>query len=467
MPRRLGPRIDGGMALQPISRALPKPAAGIYPRKGSGYGQYGGTAYPTVLESYNRESDYKRWRAGQQYYVGSGRSWGDRRIRSLARFVNGAVDGTSKEITTLFPSKNSPEGAWYATCRTRGSIMLPGPLVGERITVNTTAEDPSEHTLVWDVSDVLTPAQVAIFGTFIGDQFEDSATGPSYPVDLAPQDAGSVALTLTSASPEAMTLTFDVSRPYGRVERNGRIYWRALPYNQGFPQPWRLGRYLCSSFKFFCCCPDHLHGVVANTEKPSEGSSRDRFPLPNTGRDVIAPWEQQGAGYYKQWRSLSDRRDQRRDCKHIHALRWECGVPWLEPDDYPTADARDFLEYAARQERGYDREEILQFFQTRQLSWDRFIIAVADAVGIILFPDGDPREEDRPDGRPLLWNDRDEPLREWCRQNDWWVERGTQDLRIFNAGMQQFEPGVMIGGTRYPVIEIVSADDPSAPVIVR
>ena len=467
MPRHVGRRADAGMRLKPLDRGMPRAAAGIYPKTGTGHGQYGSTAYPSVLETYNRESDYKRWRAGQQYYAGSGRSWGDNRIFSLARFVNGAVDGTSKEITTLFPSKTSPEGAWYATCRTRGSIMLPQPLRAEAITLNITAADPSEHTLVWDVSDVLTPLQVAIFGTFIGEQFEDSATGPQYPGDLAREDEGSMALTLTAASPEAMTLTFDLSRPFGRVARGGHIYWSALSYNPSAPRQWRLGRYLCSSFKFFCCCPDHLHGALANTERPSEGYRKDLFPMPNTGRNASAPWEQQGAGYYRQWRTLPDRRDQRRDCKHIHALRWECGVPWLEPSDYPTAEAREFLEYAAREERVYDREEILEFFQSRQLSWDRYILAVADAVGIILFPDGDPRNLIRPDPRPLLWNDPQEPDPAWCRQNDWWVERGTQALRIFNAAVQQFEPGVMAGGRRFPVLEIVAADDPLAPTIVR
>lgn len=467
MPRRLGRRIDGGMALAPVTRPLRKTAEGIYPRSGRGYGAYGSTAYPTVLETYNRESDYKRWRAGQQFYAGSGRNWGTNQIYSLARFVNGAVDGTSKEITTLFPSKTSPEGAWYATCRTRGSIILPQPLQLSDITLNTTPADPAEHTLVWDVSNVLTPQQVAVFSTFIGEQFEDSATGPSYPLDLAFDDEGSTALTLVAASPEAMSLTFDLSRPFGRVERNGRLYWSALDYSPDSPRQWRPGRHLCSSFKFFCCCPDHLFGVVANTDQPGEGFRKDLFPLPSTGRNASAPWEQQGAGYYRQWRTLQRRRDRRRDCKHIHALRWECGVPWLEPDDYPTAESRDFLEYAADRQRGYDREEIMEYFQARQLSWDRYVLAVADAVGIILFPDGDPRNLDRPDPRPLLWNDREEPDPEWCSQNDWWLERGTQELRIFNGMNRQFEPGVMIGDSRFPVVEIVSPGDPGAPVIVR
>ena len=109
MPRRSGDRLDRGMQPPSLNLAAKRRADGIYPSKGAGLGEYGSTAYPTILESYNRESDYKRWRLGQEYFFGTGRSWGDYQIYSLARFVTGAVDGTSKEVTTLFPSATSPE----------------------------------------------------------------------------------------------------------------------------------------------------------------------------------------------------------------------------------------------------------------------------------------------------------------------------------------------------------------------
>jgi hypothetical protein len=189
--------------------------------------------------------------------------------------------------------------------------------------------------------------------------------------------------------------------------------------------------------------------------------------MPNAARSARSPWEQQGAGYYRQWRTLQRRRDQRRDCKHIHALRWKCGVPWLEPSDYPTGDSREFLEFAAQAERRLYSEEIMEYFRLRRLSWDRYILTVADTVGIILFPDGDPRDAIRPDPRPMLWNDREKPLVEWCRQNDWWLERGTQTLRVFNQGMNDFETTVTIGGNTFPVLQVVDPDAPGAPVIVR
>lgn len=468
MAKRVGGRLDRSLGLGNVSKPPRARAPGIYPSKGQGLGEYGSTAYPTILENYNRTSDYKRWRLGQEYFFGTGRSWGDYQIYSLARFVTGAVDGTSKEVTTLFPSNTSPERTWYASCRTRGSIILPAAITAGRITTNTAGDDPSTHTLTLDVSGILSSAQLAVFSIFIGDQFEDSASGPTYPTDLVQRDAGSVALTLTAVNVPGFTMTFDLSRPAGRVERNGRIYWSDLPYNPAAPAIWRTDgtRHLCSSFKFFCCCPDHLGGVLANLEMPDRGQPRDLFPKPNAARNVNAAWERQGVGYYRQWRTLPRRRDERRECKHIHSIRWQCGVPWLEPDDYPVGDERAFLEFEAETERGFSSEEILEYFRLRQVNWDRFAMTVADAVGIILFPGGDPRDAIRPDARPLLWNDSDEPLAVWCRQNDWWLKRGSQRLQIFNAGTQQFDETVTIGGNDFPVLEFVEPGTAGAPVIV-
>lgn len=466
---RVGSRLDRGLGLGSVQRSRPPRAPGLYPRQGEGLGEYGSTAYPTVVEAYNRSTDFKRWRLGQEYFFGTGRTWGDYQIHSLARFVTGAVDGSSKEVTTLFPAAGSPEKAWYVSCRTRGSLLLPQPLTSAQVSLNTGDPDPANHTLTLDVSGVLSPPQVAVFAIFIGDQFEDSASGPTYPDDLVERDAGSVALTLLAANPGALTLTFDLSRPAGRVARNGRIYWSRLGYDPAAPTVWRLdqGRHLASSFKFFCCCPDHLGGALANLEAPDRGQPRDLFPRPNAARPVVSAWEREGVGYYRQWRTLPRRRDERRECKHIHAVRWDCGVPWLEPDDYPVGDERLFLEFAAARERRYSSEEIMDYFRLRQINWDRFAMTIADAVGIILFPGGDPRDNVRPDARPLLWNDSDTPLASWCRQNDWWLERGSQRLRIFNASTQQFESTVNVGSSIYPVLEFVEPDAAGAPVIVR
>jgi hypothetical protein len=66
----------------------------------------------------------------------------------------------------------------------------------------------------------------------------------------------------------------------------------------------------------------------------------------------------------------------------------------------------------------------------------------------------------------MLWNDAIEPLASWCRQNDWWCKRGTQEIKIFNSTTNEFEDTVNVGGTEYPFIEVVEEGSATAPVIV-
>ena len=252
MAKGLG-RMDRGFGLGSVKRSLPPKAAGLYPTKGKGLGEYGTVKFPSILEAYNRDSDFKRWKLGMDYYFGSGRTWGDYQILSLARFLPGAVSGISRDIVTLFPSKTSPEKAWYTGIRTRGSIILPQPIQSSDLTLNTSPADEADHTLTYDVSGILTSTQVAVFGNFIGDQFEDTASGTSYPDDIISKPAGSIALTLIAVSPGAMTLTFALSKAYTRIEKNGRIYWDKVKYDRDDPAIWNTSgsRHLCSSHKFF------------------------------------------------------------------------------------------------------------------------------------------------------------------------------------------------------------------------
>lgn len=472
MGKSIGRSLSQGLGLGKI----PRRADGIYPTKESGLGQYGSTAYPTVIESYNRETDYKRWRLGMEYYFGAGRSWAEIQIRSFGKFFNSAagndeLDMTgSKEITALIPSGGSPEKAWYCSCRTRGSLILPSPLDSAAITLNTSDPDPANHTLVYDCSAFYSPNQVAVYNSFIGDQFEDTASGPNYPDDLVQKPVGSVALTLISVNIASRTLVFDLSRPCVRVFTNGRIYWKREEYDPTDPLSWNTssGRHLCSSFKFFCCCPDHLGGALANLEYPGGNqATMSEFPLPNTGRAVNSAWERQGAGYYRQWRTLPDRRDARRDCKHIHAYRWQCGVPWLEPSDYPIGGERNELEALAQLERGYSSAEIYDFFRLGKLNWDRYALTVGNTVGLVIFPGGDVRDNVRPDARPMLWNDSQRPLDSWCRNNDWWLQKGTQELKIYNFAAKEFRDKVVKGGIEYPILEIIPDTAARKPVIVQ
>ena len=480
MAKRLGS--DPGRNLKPPSIRNPiKPKAkGIYPDATTGAGQYGSVQFPTVVEAYNRDSDYKRWKLGQEYYFGKGRSWGDQQLNILARFLNGTANFSdeinqrgSREVITVFPSSTSSENAWYVATRVRGSFLLPQPITAARVTLNQSDPDSSNHTLVLDVSGIYNVDQLAIYNVAIGDQFEDSAIGPNFPDDLVEKDAGSVALTLIGVSTGSMTMTFDLSRPHRRVEINKKIYWKREPYDPDDPEipTYTFNtdgtRYLCSSFSFFCCCPDHLGGAVANLDYvDTKKKNLDTFPLPNANRSVVSAWESEGVGYYRQWRTLPSRRDERRDCKHIHAQRWACGVPWLEPSDYPTAAERDLLEFMSSYERAMDPNEFLAYFRNKRLSWDRFILSVAESSGLVCFPGGDVRQNIRPFSTPMLWHDREEPDPSWCRNNDWWLQRGTQDLKIFDQSAQEFRTTVPKSGIDYTILTFLDEDAVDVPKIV-
>ena len=78
--------LGGGFGLQSMSRGLTPKAKGLYPNKTSGLGEYGTITFPTVLENYNRTTDYKRWQLGQAYFFGTGRSWDDKALYSNTRF---------------------------------------------------------------------------------------------------------------------------------------------------------------------------------------------------------------------------------------------------------------------------------------------------------------------------------------------------------------------------------------------
>ena len=479
MPKGFGADPSRRFRLPSVSKPLKPKAKGLYPDASTGAGVYGSVQFPTIVEQYNRESDYKRWKLGQEYYFGSGRTWGDRQINILARFLNAnasladEIDTRgSREVVTIFPSSNSPEYAWYVATRVRGSFLFPGAIQSSRLTYNTSDPDPSKHTVVYDVTGLYNAQQLAIYNVCIGDPFEDSASGPNFPDDLVEKDVGSVAFTLLSVSLGSMTMTFDLSKPYRRVERNKNIYWKREEYDPEDPAKqykWKDdgSRHLCSSFTFFCCCPDHLGGATANLDGGVSAQSIKDVPIPNANRSILSQWESQGVGYYRQWRTLPERKDQRRECKHIHAQRWACGVPWLEPDDYPTAAERDILEFASSYERSLKPEEFSQYFRKRRLSFDRFILSIAESAGLIIFPAGDPRNNIRASSYPMLWHDTEEPDPSWCRRNDWWLPRGTQSLKTFDPTQNTFVENVSKNGIDYKVLSYLDPDDQDAPKIVQ
>jgi hypothetical protein len=142
-------------------------------------------------------------------------------------------------------------------------------------------------------------------------------------------------------------------------------------------------------------------------------------------------------------------------------------VPWLEPSDYPIGGERNELEALAELERGYSSAEIYDFFRLGKLNWDRYALTVGNTVGLVIFPGGDVRNNVRPDARPMLWNDSQRPLDSWCRNNDWWMQKGTQELKIYNFAAKEFRDKVVKGGIEYPVLEIIPDTAAKKPVIVQ
>ena len=86
------------------------------------------------------------------------------------------------------PARRALQNAWYVATRVRGSL-LPQPITAARVTLNQSDPDPSNHTLVLDVSGIYNVDQLAIYNVSIGDQFEDPAIGPNFPDDLVEKDA--------------------------------------------------------------------------------------------------------------------------------------------------------------------------------------------------------------------------------------------------------------------------------------
>lgn len=469
MGRGVGSPINQGFGLSGVARPMRSGPKGIYPTKGSGLGEYGSTAYPTVLEAYNRDSDYKRWKIGQEYFFGSGKSWADYAAHTLVRSLldTGEASSIARDVSIFLPSRSSPDSAWTVTCRTRGSVILPQVLVAGDIAIQTDHPQESEHRLILDVSGTLSAEQISNWEIYIGDQFEDSATGVIYPNDLVEEPVGAIAFTLVEVDPDGGTLKFDLSRGFIRQSVNGRIYWRMLDYDRRNPVYWRRdgSRYLCNSFRFHCSCPDFSGRAYADT-LDAAASKLDKFPLPGAGRTVESSWESAGVGYYKQWRNLPRRSDQRRECKHIHSVRWSCGVPFYEPSDYPTGDARGIFGVVAANERYFNSEEILRYNRNRLIAYDLFLPGLATASGIELDPRGDLLSEDapvRPDLKPVFWATRDEPSAARSQVNDWWLRKGSKELAIYSPSVGRYVNAV----AGAPVLEFLDPPAEGAAVIVK
>lgn len=458
MAGRVGPRLNKGLGLAPVDRPAKTPRTSTGSR---GSEVPGGTYYPSVLEAYNRDSDYKRWRAGLDYWQGSGKSWGDLEKLYLLRSFRdyGARPGPQLVSATYFPSNSSPEGAWTVVCRRRGTVILPQPITLADISLQIDLPQPEQHRLVLDVSGTLSTAQVEAWRSFIGDQFEDSAESAAYPQGLISDPIEVVAYTLVDVDPAEGKLLFDLSRPFVRRRASTeklRAFWQRATYSRSSPLLWRSdgSRYLCSSHRFFCNCPDFSGGRIADLSALSSGSQQ-RFPRPGAGRTMDGRWEKEGVGYRTRWRDLPARSDRRRECKHVHAVRWSLEYPFYEPSDYEIG--REDRQFQGSSGGSLTSAQVVRYHELRDLTADRLAVALADSAGIAVdsrdtIPESElvPAQPGRP---PILWTSQREPEAFRALEDDWWVQRGTGVLRVFDPAVQRFVSSKVVGGLRQPVIE--------------
>ena len=422
------------LALDRVDRPNAKRVKGIYP-KGEDAGRFGGTRYATVLEQYNRQSDYARWRHGQQFFHGIGHSSSDRVIGVRSRFMLGDRLHVAQTILTMFPSSSSADHSWTTARRIRGSVVSATPFDVNRATLDLNPSDPSQDRLIYRVADEFSDDQMLMkhLQLLVGDQIEDSFTGPD-PADRVGEAVGSTALTLVGVDPEEKTLVFDLSKPQGRVLTNGdKIRWARLQYNPGNPWDtiWKPGNHIGTSIHFHCNCPDFSKSMTANTQSTEFGSSGRRFPLPPASRRIRGDYEAEMAGFMKKWGDLSIRADERQECKHIHCLRWQTRTPWYEPNDMPLDMRSDRIHAGADQVRGDAFDKMIsQYYRNAAIDWSGVVASTCGALGFNTSPTGD---MSRRADRPILWQLDHRPEPEHCRQNDYWLERGTKKLWLYMA----------------------------------
>ena len=458
----LAGKTSKSLGLDRIDRPNAKRVKGIYPT-GDDAGVYGGRAYPTILEQYNRDSDYSRWRSGQQYFQGIGQQFADLEYGAIARIYTAEGTREISTITTKFPSKTSNDFSWVSAKRARGDVLSLLPFVFEMARLDQNPADPSQDRLVVNAKalfarDQFQPAHCQLM---VGDQLEDgfvSRTGEPPLQGLA----GSIALTLVEIDEEEQTLSFDLSRPFGRVATpQGNIKWTKLQYNPADPYLFEFGRHLGTANRFYCTCPDYSGAMLANIQTDKFSSTGRRFPLPPASRRIRGDYEAEMVGFEKRWRDLPLRIDERRECKHIHCLRWQNKEPWREPNDEPL-ESNEGLIHTGRSV-GVDpvgNPIFSSYYANRDLDWNNIVQAAAGAIGYNMSPVGDMSQRTN---RPQLWILDREPEPEHVRMNDMWLRRATKQIQIANRDGEWDFFVTTRAGIRLPIVRFADAAEISVP----
>ena len=336
-------------------------SSGDYPSKR----KFGDTIYPTVVDRWNFDGAWKRWKLGYSIYskgiIGI--------IDNLNYFCEVALPaevnqlkpsranwqiGEAQGITELlelfyFPS-TSEDGGYLTIYRRPNALALPFPIASQRVEA-----DKLYVTLDGTIDDS--------FKGYIGDRLGDGldSTGAAVPFT----DVVSYLL----VDVLGQELVFDLASARGAIEDSHYLYKTTRQFI--------VGRFLSTAPKIVCSCPDCLS--AENKREFTARKARDRVPTNTVGSlrpSLIEDWENlYKRTEYRTWRQQTAISQAAlnapviRACKHIYAIMFY--QSWLisEPNDYPTHEKKEEIELFS-----YTSSNIARFleFQTDFLS-RRFI----------------------------------------------------------------------------------------------
>ena len=102
-------------------------------------------------------------------------------------------------------------------------------------------------------------------------------------------------------------------------------------------------------------------------------------------------------------------------------------------------------------------EDAAKYKRNSVIDWQQTVQAACGAMGFSLDISGN--MADRTD-RPQLWILKEEPLPEHCRQNDYWLERGTKKLYLYMEGGQGWVDKLPDeDGNEQPIISYASENE--------
>jgi hypothetical protein len=347
----------------------------------SSFGQYpskmktGDTRHPTVVEAWNRDSQWKRWWEGWELALRSHWAWPIRKIPFDYEFdLNGTIE-TIGALAHLYPSLGGDSKTWYTMVRNDDSLDLTRILQTPATNFQNLGEfndlDDGKPTVLWRATFPVKPGSssqaVALTNLFsrigsrrILNRFGIDRTDPLNPVPGETQEYF-FSVKVWALMPNDWLNTTEMVMYFS----GGILIWDNPddPGSNGTPigefdpaNPDHLAkiatpeRMLTLGRSFSCSCPDFTKRLWFDVADPANTSDTYRAPAPTT--ETSSEWAER-VGYF---RTFGDGRlstdDPSKWCKHIFCM---CAVEgyWApEPNDMPTSLNRQSFEDEVLKRRG-------------------------------------------------------------------------------------------------------------------